>query len=182
MEDAKRVSFLHYLGCSSKSSQLFFHLLQPNLHRGRRTSSNLVNYLKDNDKDERDSSLRSLCTHGASDSLYVWSEETMNELKRRGGNLQRHQLDAVSYLWEICHDLLLEKNSNMSISPGFESLGLRLNEKRGRYMLSNKVIIYLVVFIRHIVLQNNGSMSCHCSCDRTSAWMIDRIIPKGRNL
>eukprot|EP00584_Thalassiosira_punctigera_P016300 CAMPEP_0172573614 /NCGR_PEP_ID=MMETSP1067-20121228/136282_1 /TAXON_ID=265564 ORGANISM="Thalassiosira punctigera, Strain Tpunct2005C2" /NCGR_SAMPLE_ID=MMETSP1067 /ASSEMBLY_ACC=CAM_ASM_000444 /LENGTH=273 /DNA_ID=CAMNT_0013366221 /DNA_START=628 /DNA_END=1451 /DNA_ORIENTATION=- len=89
-------------------------------------------YLKDNDKDERDSSLRSLCTHGASDSLYVWSEEKMNELKRRGGNLQRLQLDAVSYLWEICHDLLLEKNSNVSISPGFESLGLRLNEKRGR--------------------------------------------------
>jgi len=103
---------------------------RPNLHRGRRTSSNLVNYLKDNDKDERDSSLRSLCTHGASDSLYVWSEETMNELKRRGGNLQRLQLDAVSYLWEICHDLLLEKNSNVSISPGFESLGLRLKKKR----------------------------------------------------
>jgi hypothetical protein len=71
-----------------------------------------------------------LCTHGASDSLFVWSEETMNELKRRGGNLQRLQLDAVLYLWEICHDLLFEKISNVSISPGFESLGLRLNEKK----------------------------------------------------
>ncbi len=71
-----------------------------------------------------------LCTHGASDSLFVWSEETMNELKRRGGNLQRLQLDAVSYLWEICYDLLLKKNSNVFISPGFESLGPRLNKKK----------------------------------------------------
>ncbi len=60
-----------------------------------------------------------LCTHGASDSLFVWSEETMNELKQQGGNLLRLQLDKVSYLWEICYDLLLEKNLSVYISPGF---------------------------------------------------------------
>ncbi len=75
------------------------------------------------------SDMTPLCTHGASDNLFVWSEETMNELKRRGGNLQRLQLDTVSHLWEICYDLLLEKNSSVSISPGFELVGLRLNKK-----------------------------------------------------
>lgn len=32
------------------------------------------------------------------DSLFVWSKETINELKKRGGKLERFQLDAVAYL------------------------------------------------------------------------------------
>ena len=72
-----------------------------------------------------------LCTN-ANDNLLVWSEQTMSELKSRGGNLQRLQLDAVAYLWELCYDLLLASDSNVSVSPGFEALGLRVNRAGGK--------------------------------------------------
>ena len=41
--------------------------------------------------------------------------------------LQESQLLTISYLWEICVDLLLAKHNNVSVSPGFESPGLRIN-------------------------------------------------------
>jgi len=74
--------------------------------------------------------VKPLCSNGANDSLFVWNEETMNELKRRGANLQRLQLDAVAYLWELCYDLLLAEKDNVTISPGFEAFGLRVNRKK----------------------------------------------------
>lgn len=68
-----------------------------------------------------------LCSSGESGSLFVWNEEVMKELKGKGGDLNKVQLDAVSYLWEICYDLLLAKSHNVSVSPGYESLGMRVN-------------------------------------------------------
>ncbi len=62
-------------------------------------------------------------------SLFVWSDRTINELKQKGGNLQNLQLDAVAYLWELVYDLLLATADNVSQSPGFESLGLRVNKE-----------------------------------------------------
>ena len=71
--------------------------------------------------------LKCLCSDGAADSLFVWTEDTITELKRRSGEFQKLQLDAIAYLWEICYDLVLAKGENVSTSPGFESLGLRVN-------------------------------------------------------
>ena len=62
----------------------------------------------------------------AEDSLFVWSEEAIDELKKRG-DLKKLQLDAVAYLWELCYDLMLATSDNLSDSPGFEALGLRVN-------------------------------------------------------
>ena len=55
----------------------------------------------------------------------VWSSESIDELKKQEGKMQTLQLNAVSYLWELCYDLLLANGENVSASPGFESLGLR---------------------------------------------------------
>ena len=71
-------------------------------------------------------------SQGATDSLFVWSNEVICELKKKGGDLKKFQLDAVAYLWEICYDLLLAKTDNVSSSPGFESLGLRVNNDKKR--------------------------------------------------
>ena len=68
-----------------------------------------------------------LCSEGAENSLFVWSKDCITILKQRDYILQESQLLAISYLWEICHDLLLAKKDNVSFSPGFESLGLRVN-------------------------------------------------------
>ena len=66
-----------------------------------------------------------------SSDLLVWSKQSMAELKKKKGDLKRHQLDAVAYLWELCYDLLLASNDNVSESPGFEAFGLRLvNDKK----------------------------------------------------
>ncbi len=54
----------------------------------------------------------------------------MNELKWGSGNLHRLQLDAVAYLWEMCYNLLLDKKTNVSIGPGFDAMGPRLNKKK----------------------------------------------------
>ena len=70
-----------------------------------------------------------LCSESADDSLFVWSKETIGELKKRG-DVQKLQLHAVAYLWEICYDLALAKHDNVSESPGYESLGLRVNKKK----------------------------------------------------
>ena len=67
--------------------------------------------------------------------MFVWSDRTINEPERyakdRGGGaagLEKVQLDAVAYLWELCYDLLLSERCNVSKSPGLESLGLRVNK------------------------------------------------------
>ena len=71
-----------------------------------------------------------LCSDNEEDSIFVCSSESMDELKKRDGKMQTLQLNAVSYLWELCYDLLLANGENVSASPGFESLGLRVNNKR----------------------------------------------------
>ena len=81
---------------------------------------------------DKKESVTSLVSQGEGESLFIWSKETINELKGKGGELKKLQLDAVAYLWEICYDLLLAKAENVSTSPGFESLGLRVNRKRKR--------------------------------------------------
>ena len=83
---------------------------------------------------DKSESVSSLCSRDKDDSLFVWSDQTIDELKKyalnRGGGstgLQKVQLDAVAYLWELCYELLLSRSNNVSKSPGFESLGLRVN-------------------------------------------------------
>ena len=73
-----------------------------------------------------------LCSIDANDSLLVWSENCINELKKKNGKLERMQVDAVSYLWEICYDILIAPGDNVSESPGFEALGLRTNSRKRR--------------------------------------------------
>jgi len=86
------------------------------------------------------SDVTALCSHDLENSLFVWSGETMEEIKKKGGVLQKHQLDAVSYLWELCYDLLLARSDNISVSPGFESFGLRVNAKKRK--LDNDEVVY----------------------------------------
>ena len=74
--------------------------------------------------------LSPLYSHDQNDSLFVWNKETMSELEKRGGDVQKLQRDAIAYLWEIFYDLLLAKGENVSVSPGFEALGLRVNAKK----------------------------------------------------
>lgn len=76
--------------------------------------------------------VKSLCSNGESDSLFIWNKEAMTQLRAKGGDLQKLQLDAVVYLWELCYDLLLAERVNVSVSPGFESLGLRVNRATKR--------------------------------------------------
>merc|ERR1711862_776728 len=83
---------------------------------------------------DKSKSIAPLCSRGERDSLFVWSDRTINELERyakdRGGGaigLKKVQLDAVAYLCELCYDLMLSERRNVSKSPGFESLGLRVN-------------------------------------------------------
>ena len=71
-----------------------------------------------------------LCSDNEEDSIFVWSSESIDELTKREGKMQTLQLNAVSYLWELCYDPLLANSENVSASPGFESLGLRVNNKR----------------------------------------------------
>ena len=54
----------------------------------------------------------------------------MDEWTKIDGKMQTLQLDAISYLSELCYDLLLANGDNVSASPRFESLGLRENHKR----------------------------------------------------
>ena len=82
---------------------------------------------------DKKSNVELLCSIGQKDSLFVWSDQTMQELRKRGGDLQKLQLEAVAYLWELVYDLLLASSDNVSLSPGFESLGLRLNRLVGAH-------------------------------------------------
>ena len=82
---------------------------------------------------DKRSDVKALCSNGAPDSLFVWSEESIRELKKKSGHLQKLQLDAIAYLWELCYDLVLATSNNVSTSPGFEAFGLRVdNRKRKR--------------------------------------------------
>ena len=76
------------------------------------------------------SDLSPLYSQDQNDSLFVWSKETMCELVKKGGDVKKIQRDAIAYLWEIFYDLLLAKSENVSVSPGFEALGLRVNAKK----------------------------------------------------
>mgnify|MGYP006866085366 CR=1 FL=1 len=61
-------------------------------------------------------------------SLFVWNNDTMEELKRRGSSLKKLQLDAIAYLWEMFYDLALADNTdNVSVNSGFKPFGLRVN-------------------------------------------------------
>ena len=67
-----------------------------------------------------------LCSEGADNSLFVWSKQSIEMLKKRDGRFQNEQLLAISDLWEICDDLSLAKYQNVSASLGMEVLGLRI--------------------------------------------------------
>ena len=71
-----------------------------------------------------------LCRDVDKGGLFVWSEECINQLKKKSGKFKTLQLDAIAHLWEICYDLLFAKGDNVSASPGFESLGLGVNTKK----------------------------------------------------
>ena len=75
---------------------------------------------------DRTKDVEPLCLEGAENSLFVWDKGCIDILKLRDCSLQDDQLLAISYLWEICDDLLLAKMENVSASPGFEPLGLRV--------------------------------------------------------
>ena len=68
----------------------------------------------------------------AAESLYVWSKEITDELNKKGVDLDKMQLNDVAYLWELANDLLLAESQYVLASPGFESLGLRINNERKR--------------------------------------------------
>jgi hypothetical protein len=74
--------------------------------------------------------VRPICAVDEQDSLFVWRKAFIDFLKEKAGRrettVERMQLSAVSYLWEICYDLMLAHSENMSDSPGFEGLGLRM--------------------------------------------------------
>ena len=76
---------------------------------------------------DRTEDISSLCSEGAENSLFVWRKQYTDILEQRDGSLQESQLVAISYLWEICGDILLAKHANVSTSPGFEAVGLRIN-------------------------------------------------------
>jgi len=71
-----------------------------------------------------------LCSNNEEDSIFVWSSESMDELNECDGKMQTLQLNVISYLWKLCYDLLLANGENVLASPGFKSLGLRVNNKR----------------------------------------------------
>ena len=76
---------------------------------------------------DRTEDVTPLCSEGVENSLFVWSKGYIDITKQRDCSLQESQLLAISYLWEICDDLLLAKKDNVSGSPGFKALGLRVN-------------------------------------------------------
>ena len=79
---------------------------------------------------DKKADVTSLMSTGDSRNLLVWTSETINALKGYGAKLKKLQLDEVTYLWELCYDLLLEEADNISASQRIETLGLRMNRKR----------------------------------------------------
>ena len=64
------------------------------------------------------------CSHDSSAFKLAHMKE---ELTKKDGEMKRKQLNAIAYLWELCYDLLLATGENISVSPGFEAFGLRVN-------------------------------------------------------
>lgn len=62
-------------------------------------------------------------------NLFVWSNEFISFLTEKAGRtettLERMQLTSASYLWELCYDMMLAHNENISESAGIEGLGLK---------------------------------------------------------
>ena len=75
---------------------------------------------------DRQGDVTPLCSSDGEKSLYVWSKQVTDELKKRDGSFQDSQLLAVAYMWELCDQLLLAKADNVSTSAGCESLGLTI--------------------------------------------------------
>ena len=61
--------------------------------------------------------------------MFVWSKQNIAKLSKKDGDMKRKQLNAISYLWELCYDLLLATDEHVSVSPGFEAFGLRVNRQ-----------------------------------------------------
>ena len=61
--------------------------------------------------------------------MFIWSDRTIKEVEAKGGCLKSHQLNVEAYLWELVYELLLSGHDDVSESPGFESLGLRVKNK-----------------------------------------------------
>ena len=91
----------------SKVEQMKLHPLYQLYHSeevknigGRRGYfENLVTYVAMAFDKTDENSIAPLCSNDERDSLFVWSDRTLNELKKRGDILQKTQLDAVAYLW-----------------------------------------------------------------------------------
>ena len=63
------------------------------------------------------------------EGILCWPESAITQISNtnfRGvANLQEKQLHMVGYLFELCYDLMLSPNDNVSQSPGFETCGLK---------------------------------------------------------
>jgi hypothetical protein len=76
---------------------------------------------------DRKEDVSPLCLADSDKSLFAWSKKTLEELRKKDGDQSDKQLVAISYLWELCDSLLMARADNVSESPGFESMGLRVN-------------------------------------------------------
>ena len=74
-----------------------------------------------------------ICAVEEEDCLFFWSKDFVEFLAKkaqtRETTLERVQLSAVAYLWEICYDVMLSHSENISDSPGFEGFGLRMRKR-----------------------------------------------------
>jgi hypothetical protein len=59
--------------------------------------------------------------------VFVWSKQTIEELKKKNGNLQNNQRVAISYLWEVCDDRMLAREYNLFQSLGCVGFGLKVD-------------------------------------------------------
>jgi hypothetical protein len=57
------------------------------------------------------------------EGILRWDAKVIVELRKRsrGGEFQEKQLHLVGYLFELCYDLALSPNDNVSQNPGFET-------------------------------------------------------------
>ena len=76
---------------------------------------------------DRGEDVSPLCLIDSGKSLFAWSNKTVEELRKRDEDQRNKQLVAILHLWELCDKLLMAGEDNVSGSPGFESLGLRVN-------------------------------------------------------
>ena len=70
-----------------------------------------------------------LVATSAADGILFWPAVSITRIDKtnfRGvANLKEKQLHMVGYLFELCYDLMLSPNDNVSQSPGFEACGLK---------------------------------------------------------